>query len=91
MASNRGRRIEVELPCDDLELERGAERRCDAPAHRPTTTNFGAFGVYVVAYLRNHPMLHQEMTFLMRHLAPTEHGLSDRNLVVHPDPGLEQL
>ena len=38
-------------------------------------TNVGTFRAYVVAYLRNHPMIHQEMTFLMRQLAPTSHGL----------------
>jgi miniconductance mechanosensitive channel len=38
-------------------------------------TNLGMFRAYVVAYLRNHPMIHQEMTFLVRHLAPTERGL----------------
>ena len=38
-------------------------------------TNVGTFRAYIVAYLRNHPMIHQEMTFLVRQLAPTEHGL----------------
>ena len=38
-------------------------------------TNVGTFRAYVVAYLRNHPMIHQEMTFLVRQLAPTAHGL----------------
>ena len=38
-------------------------------------TNVGTFRAYVVAYLRNHPMVHQNMTFLVRQLAPTEHGL----------------
>jgi miniconductance mechanosensitive channel len=38
-------------------------------------TNVGTFRAYIEAYLRNHPMVHQEMTFLVRHLAPTEHGL----------------
>ena len=38
-------------------------------------TNVGTFRAYVVAYLRNHPMIHQEMTFLVRQLAPTSHGL----------------
>ncbi len=38
-------------------------------------TNIGTFRAYVVAYLRNHPMVHQEMTFLVRQLAPTAHGL----------------
>lgn len=38
-------------------------------------TNVGIFRAYVVAYLRNHPMINQDMTFLVRHLSPTEHGL----------------
>jgi len=38
-------------------------------------TNIGTFRAYVIAYLRHHPMVHQEMTFLVRQLAPTEHGL----------------
>lgn len=38
-------------------------------------TNVGTFRAYVVAYLKNHPEINQEMTFLVRHLKPTEHGL----------------
>jgi len=38
-------------------------------------TNVGTFRAYVVAYLRNHPKINQDMTFLVRQLAPTEHGL----------------
>ena len=38
-------------------------------------TNVGTFRAYVAAYLRHHPMVNQDMTFLIRHLAPTEHGL----------------
>lgn len=38
-------------------------------------TNLGTFRAYVVAYLRQHPKVRQDMTFLVRHLAPTEHGL----------------
>jgi len=38
-------------------------------------TNIGTFRAYVKAYLTNHPMINQEMTFLVRQLAPTEHGL----------------
>ena len=38
-------------------------------------TNIGTFRAYVVAYLKNHPMINQEMTFLVRQLAPSEHGL----------------
>ena len=38
-------------------------------------TNLGTFRAYVAAYLRNHPQVHQGMTFLVRHLQPTEIGL----------------
>ena len=38
-------------------------------------TNIGTFRAYVEAYLQNHPMVSQEMTFIIRQLAPGEHGL----------------
>lgn len=38
-------------------------------------TNVGTFRAYCVAYLRNHPKLHQEMTLLVRQLEPSPHGL----------------
>ena len=54
-----------------------ADRNVDAsdPLNGRQLTNVGTFRAYVVAYLRNHSMVHQDMTFLVRHLAPTEHGL----------------
>ena len=38
-------------------------------------TNIGVFRAYVAAYLHQHPLIHDEMTFLVRHLPPSEHGL----------------
>jgi miniconductance mechanosensitive channel len=38
-------------------------------------TNLGTFRKYVEQYLRNHPKIHQELTFLVRHLQPTEKGI----------------
>lgn len=38
-------------------------------------TNIGTFRAYISAYLKNHPKIHNDMTFLIRHLALTEHGL----------------
>jgi len=41
-------------------------------------TNIGVFRAYIIAYLsylRNHPKIHQSMTFLVRHLEPTQYGL----------------
>ncbi len=38
-------------------------------------TNVGTFRAYIVAYLKNHPDIHKDMTFLVRQLAPTSLGL----------------
>lgn len=38
-------------------------------------TNLGTFRKYLELYLRNHPKIHQDMTFLVRHLQPTERGI----------------
>ncbi|MEE8593130.1 MAG: mechanosensitive ion channel domain-containing protein [Candidatus Bipolaricaulota bacterium] len=38
-------------------------------------TNVGMLRRYIVEYLKNHPMISQEMTFLVRQLAPTDRGL----------------
>ncbi len=38
-------------------------------------TNIGIFRAYIISYLKNNPLIHQDMTFLVRQLAPTENGL----------------
>ena len=38
-------------------------------------TNIGVFRSYVEAYLRQHPLIHNDMTFLIRQLSPRENGL----------------
>jgi len=38
-------------------------------------TNLGTFRAYLVAYLRAHPKVHQDMTFLVRQMPPSETGL----------------
>ena len=38
-------------------------------------TNIGIFRAYIIAYLKNNPKIHQNMTFLVRHLEPTQYGL----------------
>ena len=39
-------------------------------------TNIGTFRAYITAYLKNHPMIHQNLTFLIRQLAPSEKGIA---------------
>lgn len=38
-------------------------------------TNVGTFRAYVFEYLKNHPQIHKNMTFLVRQLAPGPEGL----------------
>lgn len=53
------------------------ERKVDDSdlVNRRRLTNIGTFRAYVIAYLRNHPMINQDMTFLIRQLALADHGL----------------
>lgn len=43
--------------------------------NRRRLTNIGILRVYLVNYLKNHPLINQDMTFLVRQLKPTESGL----------------
>ncbi|KRG60013.1 mechanosensitive ion channel protein MscS [Stenotrophomonas koreensis] len=45
------------------------------PVNARRLTNLGTFRAYVERYLRSHPRINQDMTLLVRQLAPTEHGL----------------
>jgi miniconductance mechanosensitive channel len=47
----------------------------DNPLNGRRMTNLGTFRAYIAAYLRNRPDIRQDMTFLVRHLAPTSKGL----------------
>ena len=45
------------------------------PVNTRRLTNAGTFRAYVFAYLREHPKIHQDMTLLVRQLAPSTTGL----------------
>ncbi len=47
----------------------------EIPVNQKRLTNVGTFRKYVEAYLQNHPKIHNDMTFLVRQLQPTEKGL----------------
>lgn len=46
-----------------------------SPVNGRRLTNLGTFRAYVIAYLRHHPLVHQDMTLIVRHLDPTAQGL----------------
>ncbi len=43
--------------------------------NRRRLTNIGTFRAYIVHYLRRHPKIHKDMTFLVRQLLPGSNGL----------------
>jgi len=45
------------------------------PVNGRRLTNIGTFRKYIEEYLKRHPKIHQDMTFLVRHLQPTGKGL----------------
>ncbi len=45
------------------------------PINGRRLTNLGTFRKYLELYLKNHPSIHKDMTFLVRHLQPTERGI----------------
>ena len=45
------------------------------PVNGRALTNIGVFRAYISNYLQNHPGINQEMTLMVRQLAPSEHGL----------------
>jgi len=61
---------------DDLatfNAQRGRDVSINADIRR--LTNAGTFRAYVYEYLRHHPAIHQDMTLMVRQLAPTATGL----------------
>ncbi len=52
-------------------------------------TNVGTFRAYIEAYLSHHPMINKEMTFLVRQLTSTQHGLPIEVYVFSKDKAWE--
>ena len=46
-----------------------------SPVNGRQLTNLGVFRAYLESYLRNHPKVHQDLTFLVRQLQPNEKGI----------------
>ena len=45
------------------------------PVNGRRLTNIGTFRTYLEEYLKSHPQINSNMTFLVRHLQPTDRGL----------------
>lgn len=79
--TDRLRRIQILRPYIDRKLGELAaynrEQNIEPgnPANGRRLTNVGLFRAYLEAYLLQHPKIHNDMTFLVRHLQPTDKGL----------------
>lgn len=61
-----------ELTAYNANLPEGAG---DLMVNKRWLTNIGTLRAYIAAYLRVHPQIHQQLTFLIRQLQPTQHGI----------------
>ena len=57
------------------EYNKSLELDQDTVTNGRKMTNLGTFRKYLENYLHNHPKIRQDMTFLVRHLQPSEKGL----------------
>src|SRR5690606_24196304 len=64
---------ERQVDIEKFNNETGADP--SMPINGRRMTNVGLFRNYVSAYLRNNPKLRQDLTVMVRQLAPNEHGL----------------
>ncbi len=53
----------------------GLAAEVDADVNRRRLTNVGTFRAYAYNYLKNHPSIHNDMTLIVRQLAPGPEGL----------------
>ncbi len=91
---NHLERIEILRPYierKEMELaEYNSEHRVtddSLPANGRRMTNVGTFRAYVIHYLKAHPKIRQDMTFLVRQLEPTPRGLPIQIYVFCGDTG----
>jgi miniconductance mechanosensitive channel len=66
----------IDQKISDIQKESASQpKNTDVPINSRRLTNVGTFRAYIEAYLRSHPKIHKDMTFLVRQLAPSATGL----------------
>jgi miniconductance mechanosensitive channel len=66
----------LESKLNDIEVDnQTAELQPDDSVNTRRLTNIGTFRAYCLAYIRQHPKVHKDMTLMVRQLAPSETGL----------------
>jgi len=62
----------IEEKCEEIKLANLSEK---IPANQKRITNIGTFRKYLEQYISKHPKIHNDMTFMVRQLQPTEKGI----------------
>ena len=65
----------IHRECEIAEYNKRNKIDQSNPVNGRALTNIGVFRAYISNYLQHHPGINQEMTLMVRQLAPTEHGL----------------
>lgn len=79
---NKFKSIELLAPYLDLKIADIETSNIDKNINMATLvngrrlTNIGSFRAYIEEYLKNHAMIHERYTFLVRQLAPSEKGIA---------------
>ncbi len=67
------------------EFNKGLQVDLSIPVNGRRMTNLGTFRKYLEEYLKNNPKIHNDMTFLVRQLQPTEKGIPNEIYVFSKD------
>ncbi len=62
----------IKNKCEEIKEENNSE---SLPVNQMRLTNIGTFRIYLDEYLKQHPLIHDDMTFMVRQLQPTDRGL----------------
>jgi miniconductance mechanosensitive channel len=65
----KSKQVEIEEYNHNLQVD------LSQPVNGRRMTNLGTFRKYLESYLHNHPKIHNDMTFLVRQLQPTDKGI----------------
>ncbi|WP_034763880.1 mechanosensitive ion channel family protein [Chrysiogenes arsenatis] len=65
----------IDSKITEIHTYNDTKKNTESPLNRRQLTNIGTFRAYVVAYLKNHPRIHQQLTLMVRQLHATAEGV----------------
>lgn len=65
----------IETKINEIELHNNKQKVSDYPINGRSLTNLGIFRIYIQKYLNENININQDLTFLVRQLAPNKYGI----------------